>query len=133
MTRSLFLEAMNGFLGILMVYSAVAFLLYIWVNRGEGYQNLRPAISLIPIFVGEAFIRMMIWYERHQVNNIIGYKLDFDVWFYLYSLLGLCMLTVGIVCVIKVFIYDFCGPKSWILAILLGIVWVVGWMLYGAI
>ena len=124
MQESLILEALNGAFFILALCASFVFTHYLWVKRTLGYRALGPAIGLTCVWYGEMLLRGLFWYVRDQING--GNPMMAPAWG---IILGSSIITIGILCCIRVFSPENWGNKSWSISLLLAAAFVV-WTVY---
>lgn len=128
MGTSWFNEALNGLLFSLIAYVLIILGRYIYHNRQDGYDALRPAFVLGTFLLGESIIRATFWWTRHQIN--MG---EDPPDYYLTATIGLAICITGVVWIIRFFSPSECGPGSWWWGIVWAFTWTFGWMYFDSI
>lgn len=123
--QSYFSEAMNGLIFILGLFAVGVFARWLWINRRDGYQEVRSALAVSALFCGETIIRFSFWLARHLTN--IGYEPN-ETAFYTAVVIGGGIQAWGMLCCMKVFSPEHCSAKVWIYAPLCAIAWNIFWM-----
>jgi hypothetical protein len=112
MTNSVLLLVLNGYLSILSFCALVIFSRYLYKNRSVGYQQLRPAIALCTLLLGELILRVPMFYIRTS-SEIQGAQLPAPSTALLF---GGIVTVIALLCVIRVFSPTGWGNRSWLAA-----------------
>lgn len=112
------LEATNAAMFALFAYGLVIFGGYVWEQRAELYTDIKPALAFGVVCLGEASLRGVIWafhvlVEHHAAPSEMV------------SFVGLAssaaVITIGMLCVIRVFSRSGMGARNWLTAFALSI------------
>lgn len=109
MDKSVILQAINGYLAVTAIFGAVIFWRYIYYNRRIGYKELRPAIALFAMFVGETVLRLPQFFARTIANA--GVHVDQPN---ITLMLGGAIVEVAFLCIVRVFSPEKWGYWSWL-------------------
>lgn len=114
MNYSMTLMILNGYLSVLSICALGIFVYYLIRNRHAGYFEMRPAIALSTLWLGEIIFRLPIFLTRAQIEsgNIIPIP-------QLPLLIGGIITAIALLCIIRVFSPSHWGNKSWISACIL--------------
>jgi hypothetical protein len=115
--ESVILERMNASLSIVTFCALVIFARYIWKNLDRGYWYLRPAIAFASLWVGDTFLRTVLWYVRHFINK--GGSIQLPV---LSIVTGNAVLMVSVLCCIRVFSETDEGNLPWLITLFIALV-----------
>jgi uncharacterized membrane-anchored protein len=109
MDKSVVLQAINGYLAVTAIFGAVIFWRYIYYNRHIGYKELRPAIAILVMFLGEVVLRLPQFFARTIVNA--GVHIDQPS---ITLMLGGAVVEVAFLCIVRVFSPEKWGYWSWL-------------------
>jgi len=96
---SLLLQIMNGYITVTAFVGALIFIRYIWQNKDQGYRHLRPALAILPVFVGVLIVYTPIFLIRTEANahNVVYVPPVLSV------VVGSLLVEAGFLCKIRVF------------------------------
>ncbi len=123
--QSYFSEAINGFIFVLGVFAVGVFARWLFVNRKDSYKELRPALAVSAVFLGETTVRFSFWIGRHETN--VG-LIPNEMLFYCMSIVGGAILAWGMLCCMKVFAPEHCSFRVWLYALIAAALWNLFWM-----
>lgn len=103
MNKSIVLQILNGYLAVTALCGAFIFLRYLVDQCHLGYKELRPAIAILCMWMGEIILRSPIWWQRTLANA--GFNSAEPV---LELLIGGFVVEVAFLCMIRVF-----SPEAW--------------------
>lgn len=120
MNHSVTLLILNGYLSVLSCCAFIIFAHYLIKNYREGYVQMRPAIALAVLWVGEIVLRAPLFYARAKIEA--GYVVPIPN---VALIIGGLTTIIALLCVIRVFSPAHWGNKSWVSAFLLAsfVVW----------
>lgn len=117
MTISHVLEAINAAFAVLSMCALCIFMNFIWHQRKAGYIQLRPAIALACMFLGEAIQRSIFWYVRDRINSGNPTPVPDNL-----VVMASLVIIVGICCAIRIFSPSSWGNRGWIFSLMLTII-----------
>lgn len=68
MNRSLALQILNGYISVIAICATFIFANYLWLKRKQDYEELRPAIAMLGLWIGEQILRGPIFFQRTLAN-----------------------------------------------------------------
>lgn len=110
--RSVTLLILNGYLSVLSCYAFVMFGYYLVKNYKDGYEQMRPAIALACLWLGEMFFRFPMFLTRAHLEA--GYTIPAPT---TPLILGGLITVTALLCIIRVFSPEQWGSKSWLAAL----------------
>ena len=111
------LQALNGVLTPVTLWAMFIFTRYLWLNRALGYFELRAAIALCTLSLGEFIFRGSIFLARTLES------LDIDApYMNIFYVAGAICVLVAFLCKIRVFSPQRWGHKSWVLPLIMSII-----------
>lgn len=121
MTHSLLLLVLNGYLATLAACALIIFVHYLYKNYHEGYVQMRPAIALTVLWIGDFVLRApLFWVRAHIEAGYLRHPPNLAL------ILGGFISIVAFLCVIRVFSPMHWGNKSWVAALILSTAVVLG-------
>lgn len=114
MNHSVILLVLNGYLSVLSCCALLIFGHYLVKNYREGYVQMRPAIALFALWLGESVFRVPIFLTRARVES--GHLINVPI---LPLLVGGFITITALLCIIRVFSPIQWGNKSWVSALIL--------------
>lgn len=114
MKHSVTLLILNGYLSMLSCCAFAIFGYYLIKNYKAGYHQMRPAIALAVLWLGEIILRFPLFLTRAQLEA--GYVVPAPT---APLIVGGFITVTALLCIIRVFSPSQWGNKSWLSAFVL--------------
>lgn len=109
MTYLMALQILNGFLATTAICGAFVFLRYLWIAHNESYNELRPVIALLCVWIGVTVLRSPTFIQLTMANANLPTNEYISIVF-----IGGIIEEVAFLCCIRVFAPREWGHWSWI-------------------